>query len=621
MSENNKASNNRHPMMGRGPAAMRSIEKPKDMRHTTSRLLPYLRPYRGRIVLALFLLFLNSSTGIIIMYNFRPIINDYIIPADMSGLAMALIWLGAFALIGSLAAYIQSRIMIKISLSTCKELRQKLFVAMQALPISYFAKHKHGQLMSHYTNDIDNIQLALSQSLLQVLSSAFVLIGSISLMIYINWLLFLIMVLVLTIMVLLSKFLTKYSRKYFKDQQKDIGALNGYIEELIDGLREVKIYNYEQQAEANFERFNYNYQQSATKASIFAGIVMPIMGNLNNLAYTLTAVTGGLLTVAGSLDIGSLAAYLLLSRGLSQPLQQVTSQLNNVFAALAGAERVFEQMEQEPEIDLGDITLKQGADQQSWLWQDGEKLIPVKGDMRLNNIHFAYEQGKPILEDLSFYAKPGQKIAIVGSTGAGKTTIANLLNRFYDIDQGSITYDGLDIRQIKKADLRRSIAFVLQDTHLFSTTVMENIRYSRLEASDDDCISAAKAVNADSFISRLPKGYQTVLTDAGANLSQGQRQLLALARAFCADTPIILLDEATSSIDTRTERLIEQGMAKLMEGRTVFIIAHRLSTVRNAQAIIIIENGQILERGNHQQLLAQGGRYSELYANQALDNL
>jgi ATP-binding cassette subfamily B protein len=429
--------------------------------------------------------------------------------------------------------------------------------------------------------------------------------------------------LMLALMIFLSIFIGKRTRRYFQESQKNLGEMNGYIEEMIEGLREVKIFHREQEAKAEFAAFNQNHRKSATAAAAFGGIIMPLMNNLNNVAYALTAVFGGLLTVAGHFDIGSLAAYLQATRLVGQPITQISSQVNNIFAALAGVERVFEVMTEQPETDEGLVTLVKLTKPQviegqrvNWVWQEGVKQIPLRGDVRLTGVDFAYDPRKPVLKQISLYAKPGQKIAFVGSTGAGKTTIANLLSRFYDVGAGSITYDGIDVRRIKKADLRRALGAVLQDTHLFSGTVLENIRYGRLEATDEECYAAARSVSADGFIRRLPAGYNTEIAGDGANLSQGQRQLLALARAYVANPPVMLLDEATSSIDTRTERLIEQGMDKLMEHRTVFVIAHRLSTIRNAKAIIVLEDGEIIERGGHEELLTQQGRYYKLHTGQ-----
>jgi len=609
---------------GGGPGGgMRGVGKPKDTRKTVAGLFRYLRPQVGRIILALLLVFASTAAMLASSYAIRPLINDYILPGDLSGLARALLVLGSIMLAGSGASYMQSRIIIRVAQGTAHTMRRDLFAAMQKLPVSYFDTHSHGELMSRYTNDIDNIQFALEQGLMQLLSGALILIGSVALMLLLSPLLFIAVALVLALMVFLSTAIGKRTRRYFQEQQKTLGAMNGYIEEMIEGLREVKIFNREAAATDDFAAFNSEYRKSATSAAIFSGIIMPVMHNLNNMAYALIAVFGGLLTVAGRFDIGSLGAFLQLSRQVGQPISQITMQVNNIFSALAGAERVFEVMAEQPETDEGlveliklDKALTVDGQRVEWAWRDNDALIPLRGDVRLIDVDFAYDPRKPVLKNISLYAKPGQKIAFVGSTGAGKTTIANLLNRFYDVDAGRITYDDVDVRRIKKDDLRRALGMVLQDTHLFTGTVLENIRYGRLLATDEECMEAARAVSADGFIRRLPRGYQTVITGDGTNLSQGQRQLLALARAYVADPPVMLLDEATSSIDTRTERLIEQGMDKLMEHRTVFVIAHRLSTIRNARAILVLEDGEIIERGDHDELLTQQGRYYKLHTGQ-----
>jgi len=608
---------------GGGPGAIRGFGKPADLWHTIARLFRYLKPQTGRIIVALLLLFISTGASLAISYFLKPLINSYILPGNYSGLARFLALLGVIALCGSLATYVQNRLMIRLAQGTAHAIRSDLFAVMQTLPLAYFDGHSHGELMSHYTNDVDNIQFALEQGFMSLLSGALIFFGAVTMMIILNPLLFLVMALVLALMIFFSMGIGKRTRHYFREQQNDIGDMNGYIEEMIEGLREIKIFTREQQVEDEFDVYNQRYRASATAAAAWGGIIMPLMNNLNNVAYALTAVCGGFLTVAGHFDIGSLASYLQLTRMVSQPITQISSQVNNLFAALAGAERVFAVMDERPEADEGRVSLTKLAQplivdgqRVHWAWQDGDELIPLCGDVRLVEVDFAYDPRKPVLKRVSFYAKPGQKIAFVGSTGAGKTTIANLLSRFYDVDAGSITYDGIDVRRIKKADLRRALGTVLQDTHLFSGTVLENIRYGRLEATDEACYQAARAVSADGFIRRLPAGYLTEITGDGANLSQGQRQLLALARAYVADPPVMLLDEATSSIDTRTELLIEQGMDKLMEHRTVFVIAHRLSTIRNARAIIVLEGGEIIERGGHEELLALQGRYYKLHTGQ-----
>ncbi len=490
--------------------------------------------------------------------------------------------------------------------------------------------------MSRFTNDIDNIQMSLEQSLIQLISSFVTFIGSIVMMIILSPTLFLITMALIALIIYITQNLARKSSKNFSAQQKHLGALNGYVEEMVDGLRVVKVFNYETTAIEEFRKRNEEYRKAATNANFFAGVVMPIVGNLNNIAYAAVALFGGMLTVAGRFDVGSLAAFLQYSRQVGMPIQMMTNQLNTILSGLAGAERVFDVMDQQPEVDDGHITLvgmvKQengtlvpttnGAHPTHWSWKlpssngDKPQYVELKGDVRFHDVDFRYVPEKPVLKDVSLYAKPGQKIAFVGSTGAGKTTITNLINRFYDVEDGQITYDGLDVKQISKNDLRASLGMVLQDTHLFSGTVMDNIRYGRLGATDEECVQAAKLTSAHSFIKHLPEGYNTFLTGDGANLSQGQRQLLAIARAAVADPPVMILDEATSSIDTRTERLIEKGMDALMKDRTVFVIAHRLSTVRNSNAIIVLENGEIIERGNHDELLDQKGRYFQLYTGQ-----
>ncbi len=620
---------------GGGPMHMRGFERPKDVRKTLRRLLQYLDNRKLALAAVFVLMLVGTGSMLASNYFLKPLINDYIIPGDFSGLARALVVLGIIYLLGVLASYLQNKIMVVTAQQTTNRIRRDLFVKMQGLPLKFFDTHPHGDLMSRYTNDIDNVQMALDQSLIQFLSSGLTLIGSIVMMLILNPLLFLITLLVLVIMIFLSGKIAGKSMKNFKAQQQNLGHVNGYVEETIDGLKIVKVFTHEDEAIVEFKKRNEAYRQSATKANFLAGIVMPVMFNLNNIAYAATAMFGGILAVVSSFDIGSLAAFLQYTRQVGFPVMQITSQLNNILSAVAGAERVFQLMDEQPEIDAGTISLvgvkdnagkvveisPNGTHPSHWAWKtpqaDGSALYTkIQGDVRLENVTFGYESEKNVLCGLSLFAKPGQKIAFVGSTGAGKTTIANLINRFYEIKEGRITYDGIDIRQIRKDDLRLSLGMVLQDTHLFTGSIMDNIRYGRLDATDEECIQAAQQVNAHSFIKRLPQGYQTQITADGNNLSQGQRQLLAIARAAVADPPVMILDEATSSIDTRTEHLIEQGMDALMKERTVFVIAHRLSTVRNSNAILVLEGGEIIERGDHDDLLAQKGRYYQLYTGQ-----
>ncbi len=609
------AQQRRMPARAAGPSrAPVGFQKPKNLRGTILRILGYMNKNRAQVVGLVVMLLLNTGSSLVWAYFLKPLINQYIIPGDFHGLAFALAELGGIFLVGILSAYGQMRLNVQLSQRTVNTMRRDLFDKMQDLELKYFDTHTHGELMSRFTNDFDNVQMMLEQSLVQFLSSALTLVGCIVMMLLLSPLLFVMIALVMALMVFVSTKITGKSRFYFKKQQRVLGELDGYIEENIGGLREVKVFNREEAEKTAFNRLNEEFRSAASGANFLAGVVMPVMGNLNNIAYTVTAVAGGLMTLAGRFDIGSLAAFLQYSRQMGQPINMITSQFNNVLAALAGAERIFDMMDQPPEKDGGRTTLARVDNADEWVWKksDGE-TVPLRGDVRFHNVDFAYEPGKPVLHQVSLYAKPGQVIAFVGSTGAGKTTITNLINRFYDVQTGSITYDGIDVRDIRKESLRRSLGMVLQDTHLFTGTVLDNIRYGRLDASDEECIEAARQASAHSFISRLPEGYHTVISGDGANLSQGQRQLLAIARAYVADPPVMILDEATSSIDTRTERLVERGVQALMRGRTVFIIAHRLSTVRHANAIIVLEHGRIIERGNHEQLLAQKGRYYQLY--------
>lgn len=618
-----------------GPGPRGGFQKPKHARKVARRLLGYLKRRWLTLVVVILLMLISSASSLAGNYFLKPLINDYILPGDFSGLARGLVVLGGIYLAGVAASYGQSRLMINVAQRTSNTMRRELFTKMENLPLSYFDAYPHGELMSRYTNDIDLVQMSFEQSLVQLVYAALNFGGAIVMMLVLSPILLLVILAVLMVMLVVMNKIGSKSRTNFQAQQRELGNVNGYVEEMVEGLKVVKVFGHEDEAIAEFQKRNEAYRQAATSANFYAAVIMPIMGNLSNVAYAAAAMVGGLLSVAGRFDIGSLAAFLQYSRHMGMPINQISNQLNTVLAAMAGAERVFEMMDQAPEVDGGQVVLvgvtkqadgsiqvnRNGSHPTHWAWQcpqlDGSlAYTELKGEVRFHDVTFGYTDDQAVLHDISLYANPGQKIAFVGSTGAGKTTVTNLINRFYEIGEGTITFDGIDIKQIRKDSLRDSIGMVLQDTHLFSGTVMDNIRYGRLEATDEECVQAAMQANAHSFIKRLPQGYETPITADGANLSQGQRQLLAIARAAVADPPVMILDEATSSIDTRTERLIEKGLDALMQDRTVFVIAHRLSTVRNADAILVLEGGQIIERGDHDDLLAQHGRYYQLYTGQ-----
>lgn len=591
---------------------------PGNMRATLGRLLQYLRPYRLRLLVVLLAILCSSGAAVAGSYYLKPLFNNYIMPyvgsqnPDLSGFIRLMSLMAGIYVLGAVCTYIYNRLMLVISTNTLAQIRRDMFAHMQSLPLKYFDAHTHGELMSLYTNDTDALHDTLSMGLPQLLASTVTVVGVFGAMLFLSPALTLLVLLMLAVMLLTVRLIGRRSSLYFKNQQAALGSLNGYVEEMIGGQKLVQVFQHETASKRDFARLNDELCQASTNAHTFANILMPVMGNLSYIHYALTAVVGAALAVGGWLDLGTLAAFLQMTRQFAQPVTQISQQFNNVLLALAGAERIFKLLDEEPEFDEGQVELCRRDDSLFWQMPDGE-LRPVRGEVRLQNVVFGYTPEKEILHGVSFYAKPGQKIALVGSTGAGKTTITNLLNRFYDIATGSISYDGIELRQIKKADLRRSMAFVLQDSHLFSGTIRDNIRYGRLDASDAEVEAAARLANADSFIRHLPQGYDTPISGDGGNLSQGQRQLLTIARAAVANPAVLVLDEATSSIDTRTEALIEKGMNRLMEGRTVFVIAHRLSTVRNANAILVIEDGRIIERGDHADLLKQRGRYYQLY--------
>ena len=609
-----------------------SFAKPKNAKGTFRRILKYFKPYRAQLALVLIGLLASVAANIAGTYMLRPIINEYIIPwignenPDFTGLIGQLAVMAAVYTIGILGTFMYNRLMINVSTGTLTRLRLEMFTKMQTLPISYFDGRTHGEIMSTYTNDTDVMREMISQGLPSFISSAVRIVGVFTMMIVLNPILTGIAILMLVIMMLITKAIAGRSGRFFKARQDSVGKVNGYIEEMIEGQKVVKVFCHEQAVNSRFDELNETLRKNTAAASTLASIMGPIMNNLSHVTYAIIAASGGLLGVAGIIDIGTLGAFLQYTRSFSMPVAEISQQANNVLSALAGAERIFALLDEKAEEDEGDIVMVNARVNEKgeleecsertdiWAWKKptGE-LIRVRGDVRFEDVTFSYDGKVDVLKNVSLYAKPGQKIAFVGSTGAGKTTITNLINRFYDIQSGRITYDGIPIRQIKKASLRGSLGMVLQDTHLFTGTVRENIRYGRLDATDEEIVSAAKLANAHYFISHLPEGYDTVLTADGANLSQGQRQLIAIARAAVADPPVLILDEATSSIDTRTESLIEKGMDSLMKDRTVFVIAHRLSTVRNSDAIMVLEHGEIIERGNHDELIKQQGKYYQLY--------
>lgn len=620
------------------PGAGMAPKTVKNKKQTAKRLLKYItKSYKKHLTIVFICIILSSIAGVAGSMFLGTLIDDYITPLLLetnpvfTGLLKAILIMALVYLTGVLSTLIYTRIMARISQGVLKEIRDEMFNKMQTFPIKYFDTHTHGEIMSYYTNDVDTLSQMISQSLPQFIASSTTVIAVLIAMIITNIPLTIFVIVFIFLMLNITGRVAGKSGKYFVKQQETLGKVNGYIEEMINGQKVIKVFTYEEEAKAHFDEINDELCKNMTTANKFANILMPMLNNLGNLEYVLVAIIGGAIAIKGNgaLTIGSIATFLQLTQSFNQPIMQMSNQLNSVVMALAGAGRIFELIDTEPEQDEGYVTLVNAKKENGeiietkertgmWAWKhphhDGTTTyVELKGHIELEHVNFGYEPDKLVLHDVSLYAKPGQKIAFVGATGAGKTTITNLINRFYDVNDGKIRYDGINIKKIKKTDLRKSLGMVLQDTNLFTGTIKENIKYGKENATDEEVINAAKLANAHDFITRLPQGYDTMLTSNGANLSQGQRQLLSIARAAINDPPVMILDEATSSIDTRTEKIVQEGMDKLMEGRTVFVIAHRLSTVRNAKAIIVLEHGQIIERGDHNELIAQQGKYYQLY--------